>query len=147
MQLQKKLEISLFIIRITSGLFFLVWSAEKIFRVESAQNVFSQFYFVNISPVVMIAIGIFQAIIVFLFMTGIFKVWTYGILLGIHSVSTLATYKQLLNPYEESNPLFWAAVPTLAALIALFLLRKEDNLFVLSGNQQKDKNPDLERIA
>ena len=44
----------------------------------------------------------------------------------MHAVSTLSSYRQLLNPYEPPNHLFWAAVPTLAALVGLFLLRKDD---------------------
>lgn len=53
----------------------------------------------------------------------------------MHAVSTLSTYKELLNPYEPPNHLFWAAVPLLAALIALFLLREEDNLLTIPTNK------------
>lgn len=137
MKLDKKLEISLLIIRISIGMFFLVWAVEKIIDTNSVQKVFSTFYYLNISAAISIGLGIVQALIVLLFMAGLFRMWTYGLVLGMHLVSTLASYKQLLSPYEESNPLFWAAIPTLGALIALFLLRKEDNLFVLSKAKTK----------
>ncbi len=61
-------------------------------------------------------------------MAGMFKLCTYGAILAMHAVSSLSTYKELLNPYEPPNHLFWAAVPLLAALIALFLLWEENNL-------------------
>ncbi|MEL7354369.1 MAG: hypothetical protein AAFN38_23350 [Cyanobacteria bacterium J06560_5] len=65
------------------------------------------------------------------FMLGLFKTWSYGLLLGMHLVSTLSVYKQLLNPYEPPNYLLWAAVPLLGSLIALFILRDRDQLFTL----------------
>jgi len=139
MPFQQKLGISLLIIRIATGLFLLVWSIEKIIQPWVVQNVFSKFYFLEISTSMCIGLGIVQTIIVLLFMAGLFKVWTYGLVLGMHGFSTLSTYKQLLNPYETPNHLFWAAVPTVAALIALFILRKEDNMFVITK-----KEPSLE---
>ncbi|OZH54429.1 DoxX protein, partial [Hydrocoleum sp. CS-953] len=60
-----------------------------------------------------------------------FKAFSYGAMLGMHLISVLSTYKQLLNPYAPGNQLFWAAVPTLAAMIGLFLLKDEDRLFTL----------------
>lgn len=136
MSLQQKLGISLALIRFTMGAFFLVWSIEKIIHPETIQKVFSRFYLIEISPTVAVAIGVVQTLIIFAFMAGLFKVWTYGAILGMHAVSTLSTYKELFNPYEPPNHLFWAAVPTLAASIALFLLRKEDNLLTLSRNRK-----------
>lgn len=128
MKQEQQLKIGLVLIRLSTGIFFLVWSIEKIISPEIAQKVFSKFYSIYISSSFSQAVGIVQIIIVLAFMAGLFKTWTYGAILGMHAVSTLSTYKELLNPYEPPNHLFWAAVPLLAALIALFLLRKEDNL-------------------
>jgi len=139
MQLQKKLGIGLLLIRITISMFLLVWSVEKIIHPETMQKVFSSFYSLNLSPTIIIVLGIIQTLIILLFMAGLFKVWTYGLVLGMHTFSTLSTYKQILSPYETPNHLFWSAVPTLAALIGLFLLRKEDNMFVLSKKESSLK--------
>ena len=129
----RKLEIGLAIIRITTAAFFLIWSVEKIIKPEISQKVFSNFYFSNISTSVAVILGILQTIVVLLFLAGLFKLWTYGALLGMHAVSTLSSYGPLLDPYTPPNHLFWAAVPTLGALVALFLLRDEDRLWTLSG--------------
>lgn len=136
MELSRKLGIGLALIRISTGIFFLVWSIEKIIHPEVIQKVFSRFYLLNISTTVSIAIGVIQTLIILAFMAGLFKIWTYGAILGMHAVSTLSTYKELFNPYEPPNHLFWAAVPTLAALIALFILRQEDNLFTFSRDKK-----------
>ena len=131
MKLEQQLKISLLLIRLSTGIFFLIWSIEKLIYPEITQKVFSRFYMIDISPTISYGVGILQTIIVLAFMVGLFKTWTYGAILGMHAVSTLSTYKELLNPYEPPNHLFWAAVPLLAALVALFLVRKEDNLFTL----------------
>lgn len=132
----QQLGISLALIRFSTGIFFLIWSIEKIINPEITQRVFSRFYFIEISPSISIIVGIVQTLIVLAFMAGLFKLWTYGVILGMHAVSTLSTYKELLNPYEPPNHLFWAAVPLLAALIALFLLREEDNLLTLTNSKK-----------
>ena len=136
MELSRKLGIGLALIRFSTGIFFLVWSIEKIIYPETIQKVFSRFYFMEISPTISLAIGIIQTLIILAFMAGLFKIWTYGAILGMHAVSTFSTYKELFNPYEPPNHLFWAAVPTLAALIALFILRQEDNLFTFSRDNK-----------
>lgn len=127
------MEIGLATIRMTTAAFFLVWSVEKIVAPEIAQKVFARFYASNVSAGVSIIGGILQTAIVLLFLAGLFKLWTYGALLGMHAVSTLSTYEPLLNPYTPPNHLFWAAVPVLGALIALFLMRAEDRFLTLSG--------------
>ena len=132
----QQLGIGLALIRFSTGIFFLVWSIEKIINPEITQRVFSRFYFIEISPSISIIVGIVQTLIVLAFMAGLFKLWTYGAILGMHAVSTLSTYKELLNPYEPPNHLFWAAVPLLAALITLFLLREEDNLLTLTNSRK-----------
>ncbi len=123
---ERKLQISLAIIRISTALFFLVWSLRKIIQPESTQKIFSSFYFMEVSPVFSYVVGAIQTLIILAFMVGLFKTWTYGAILGMHIVSVLSTYQKLLNPYESPNTLFWAAVPALGGLIALFLLRDKD---------------------
>ena len=136
MNKEQQLKFGLAIIRLSTGIFFLIWSIEKIIYPEIAQKVFSKFYLLEISPTVSIILGIVQTLIVFTFMAGLLKTWTYGTILGMHAVSTLSTYKELLNPYQPPNHLFWAAVPLLGALIALFLLRREDNLLTINSVQK-----------
>ena len=134
MKQEQQLQIGLALIRLSTGIFFLIWSIEKLIAPEVTQRIFARFYMMQIPIAASYAIGILQTLIVLAFMAGLFKIWTYGAILGIHAVSTLSTYKELLNPYEPPNHLFWAAVPVLAAITALFLLRKEDSLLTISTN-------------
>ena len=128
-----KIEVGLATIRITVTAFFLIWSIEKIIAPEITQGVFSRFYSLTIPSGFSVFIGIVQTAIILLFLAGLFKLWTYGALLGMHTVSVIASHQPLFNPYMPPNHLFWAGVPTLGALIALFLMRDEDQLLTLSS--------------
>ncbi|MCE2510592.1 MAG: DoxX protein [Alphaproteobacteria bacterium] len=131
----RRLETGLAIVRLTAAAFFLVWSVEKIVAPERAVGVFQAFYFVESLPAMgAVLIGVVQTAIILAFACGLWKLWTYGAVLLMHGASTLSTVAQLADPYSDINHLFWAAVPVLGALIALFILREEDKLLTLGGS-------------
>ncbi len=125
---ERRLQIGLAVMRISLALFFLIWSTEKLARPENAQEVFERFYLLGIPAAASYAVGVVQTLVILAFLAGLFKTLSYGVPLTMHAVSMLASYQQLLNPYEPPNHLFWAGVPVLGALIALFLLRNSDQL-------------------
>lgn len=129
----RKLEISLVTMRLSIGVFFLIWAIQKTVAPELAQRVFETFYFSSPSPTYLIVTGVVQLAIVVAFMAGLFRTWTGGALLAMHTISLLSTYERLANPYESPNALFWAAVPVWAAILTLFLLRKSDRLLSLDA--------------
>jgi len=129
-QRDKELEIGLLAIRVSSAAFFLMWSLDKILNPEHARRVFSTFYFSDIGPQIAVGIGVAQTALVLVFLLGAFKTWTYGALLAMHAVSVASTWEKLITPYSGNRQLlFWAAVPVLAALLLLFLVRKRDRLW------------------
>lgn len=131
MNTDKPLEISLLLIRVSVAAFFIVWSIGKIVAPGISQAVAESYYSSSISSTFSLFVGILQSIIVLLFLAGVLKTWTYGALLGMHATSILVSVNKLFNPYSAPNYLFWAAIPTLAALITLFLLRERDQLLTL----------------
>ena len=128
-----KLTLSLFILRVTVAAFFAVWALEKFIKPESAVAIFDHFYGISNVPVSAVyAIGGVQALLVLAFLVWAkFRTISVGLLLLMHAGSTLSTWQQLINPYEGPNHLFWAAVPALGALIALFILREDDRLWTV----------------
>jgi hypothetical protein len=66
------------------------------------------------------------------FVAGAWQRWTYGAVLLLHGVSTLSSWQQYLNAFD--NLLFFAAWPMLAACFALYLLRDADRLWTV-GNE------------
>lgn len=143
MSYEQRLRISLMLMRASIGVFFLVWSVEKLVAPEVARKVFETFYSSPLPIAVSYTLGIVQTIIILIFLAGLLKTWSYGALLGMHSISVFSTYERLLNPYEPPNHLFWAGVPVLGALVALFLLRDSDRLLTLNS---KDKQLHQESI-
>lgn len=134
---ERTLAVSLLIGRLSVAAFFLVWSCEKILLPEKQQGVFEAFYGGAQPVAVIVVLGVVQTVLVLAFAAGLFKTVTYGALLTMHAVSTLSTTGRLIDPYEGGNHLFWAAVPTLALLVSLFVLRERDTMLTLSRSRAK----------
>jgi len=116
--------------RLTFAAFMLVWAVDKVIMPEHAKAVFSHYYFTELPPEPFMVIGIVQIAIILAFAVGFLRVWSYGAVLVMHAVSTASTYEKLAFPWEAGprGLLFWAAVPALGAIIALFILRDRDRL-------------------
>ena len=130
MPTQRKLEIALLLLRIGVFIVMAMWSLDKLLKPDHAAAVFENFYFIpGIGAEVLLVIGLVQLAIEVAFLLGLWKFWTYGFVLITHTISTLSSWQQYLDPFN--NMLFLAAIPMLAACIALFLLREEDRMLTL----------------
>lgn len=129
----KHLKLSLLLLRLGVFVVFFVWTMDKFFNPEHTAIVFSKFYFIdNLSIGVAYVVGVIQLLVVFAFLLGIMKQYSYGLLLVMHLISTLTPFAKYLDPF--SNLLFFAAWPMLSALIALYLLREHDTLLNIKQN-------------
>jgi hypothetical protein len=128
--MNERLGISLFILRVGIFIVMAMWSLDKLFNPGHATAVFENFYFISgMGGWLLTAIALGQLAIEIAFVLGLWKFWTYGFVMVTHAVSTLSTWQQYLDPFN--NLLFFAAIPMLGACIALFLLREEDRRFSL----------------
>ncbi len=127
----RQLPVRLLILRLSLVLFFAVWVAEKFIRPEAAIAIAGDFYGMEWSTMTAYAVGGVQLLFLIAFAGGAYKVLSYGFFLLIHAGSVIASYEQLLNPYDSYNHLFHASIPVLAALLVLFLLRDHDRLLNL----------------
>lgn len=124
-----KLRLGLFLLRISTGLFFLVWSIDKFFNSAHTIRVFEKFYSMDISSEISLALGAAQTAIVLAFMAGLFRPWTILALLAMHTVSVGSTWAHLIAPYAGGPGLvFWAGVPVWFGLLLLYLMRDADTL-------------------
>ncbi len=128
---QGPLRLSLFLLRVSLGLFLLIWSIEKLVKPEGTVRIFESFYRMDISPEIAFALGIPQVLLSLAIVLGLYKTVTYGLGLILHAISTISTYAQLLNPFERGNHLFLAAIPVLIAFIVIFLMRRDDTLWTV----------------
>jgi hypothetical protein len=78
----------------------------------------------EVLPGAFYVLGVLELVLLVLFVTGTAKRFSYGAVLLLHAISTLSSYRQYLQPFD--NLLFFAAWPMLAACAALYLLRDLD---------------------
>jgi len=128
----KQLPLALFLMRVSVFIVFLVWTLDKFLRPDHASSVYQNFYFSPaLSAVVLSVLGVIEMIILVGFLLGVKKKLTYGAVLLLHLISTVASYKQYLAPFESMHILFFAAIPMLAACYALYVLRDHDTMLTL----------------
>ena len=127
--MQGNLKFGLLVLRLSVFVFFAIWAGEKFINPEATIRIFSHFYFFENLPVwgAYVAGGI-QVVVLLGFVLGFAKFWSYGLLLVMHTLSTLASWEQLISPYDPGHHLFVAGIPTLGAIFFLFLMRNEDTL-------------------
>lgn len=131
---ERKVALPLLLLRLSVFLVMLMWAIDKFVKPDHAAAVFEKFYSLNgIGYGLIYLVGAAQLAILIGFVLGIKKRFTYGAVLLFHTVSTVVSFRQFLNPYEGSNLLFFAAWPMLAACFTLFYLRDHDRLGVIKG--------------
>ena len=126
----RKLELSLLLMRLTVFLVMLMWTVDKFINPGHAAKVYEKFYYIaGLGPGVMYAIGAIEIVILLMFVLGFAKTFSYGAVLVFHAISTLSSFNQYLAPFDGPNLLFYAAWPMLAACLTLYLLRSKDKQF------------------
>ena len=132
------LPLSLLLLRIGITIVMGFWTIDKIINPDHAGAVFKNFYGLGaVGDQAFLIIGIVQGLIVLAFAAGLFKTITYGAILVMHSISTLSSWRQYLDPFE--NLLFLAAWPMLAACLALFLMRDHDRLLTVAPTNEGER--------
>lgn len=137
----KRIEIALLIIRLTAALFLGLWASLKFHRPEWTQNIFKGAYRLKelgleTLPVeISYTLGGLQLAIVFAFAIGLWRTWTYGLMMAMSAAGVLGSLGSLMTYYDYPRNLMLTSIPTLGALIALFLLRDLDNLLSVSGRR------------
>ena len=134
----RHLDLSLLLLRLGVGLVMAVWTADKFVNPAHGIAIMQKFYGLPAASAdVLIVLGVIQAVVVLLFVLGAFKTLSYGAVLLMHAGSTLSSWRQYLDGFD--NLLFFAAWPMLAACIALFLLRDYDRLLSLDAMRRRRK--------
>ena len=122
---------ALLLLRLGVFIVILMWTLDKFINPGHSAGVFENFYGLSgWGPTVFMIFGAVELVLLVGFVIGYMKTLTYGFILAIHAISTISTWKQLLNPYA-GNLLFFAAIPMLAACWALFSLRDLDTRFTI----------------
>jgi hypothetical protein len=122
---RERISNALLALRIGVFVVMFMWTLDKFVNVAHASRVFENFYGLSgLESGIMAAIGIAELILILAFVAGYQKRVSYAAVLILHGISTLSSYRQYLDPFN--NLLFFAAWPMLAACFALYLLRDLD---------------------
>jgi putative oxidoreductase len=131
MSTESRLATPLLTLRLGVFIVMLMWTLDKFVNPAHAGAVFENFYMIGgLGDAVFLAIGIVELAIIVAFVLGIKKTITYGIVLALHTVSTLSSWQQYLG---FDSLLFFAAWPMLAACYTLFMLRDLDTKLTLAN--------------
>lgn len=123
---------ALLLLRLGVFIVMIMWTLDKFVNPQHSGAVFENFYGLGgLSDTTFMIIGLLQLLVVIAFVAGFMKRISYGIVLALHSVSTLSSWQQYLDGFN--NLLFFAAWPMLAACIALYMLRDLDTRWTLDG--------------
>jgi hypothetical protein len=131
--LKARLELSLFILRLGVFIVMIAWALDKVFSPDYTARIFEEFFFISgLGSTEMMIIGSVEIIILLAFMAGLWKRFTYGFVMLIHAVSTLAGWEKYTTDIGATySQLYYAAWPMLAAIITLYVLRDLDVIFTV----------------
>jgi putative oxidoreductase len=139
-EVPERLPLALLTLRLSVFLVMLVWTLDKIIAPAHAAGVFAHFYTLGgLGPAAMYAIGAAELIIIVGFVLGVARRFTYGAVLVLHAVSTLASFPMYVHPAE--GRLFYAAWPMLAACFTLYVLRDSDTLWTIGKSLRPVPTP------
>ena len=146
----KRIEIALLIMRITAAIFLGLWATLKFHHPEWQRNIFEGAYnisFFTVSDNLSYFLGTVQIIIVLAFVSGFMRKYSYGLMMLMSAAGVLGSLGSFININEAGEiyaayakypkNLMLTSIPTLGALVALFILRDMDNLFSLSNKRIK----------
>ncbi|AGK57134.1 hypothetical protein HYPDE_27273 [Hyphomicrobium denitrificans 1NES1] len=126
---QRRAAIAVLIMRLTLGIFLLLWSVGKLVVPSSTVRIASHFYEIALPEAAPAFMGSAELALSLALLAGFARRPVYALAIVLHATSTLASWRQILDPFGIARPgddLFLAGVPVLGAFIALYLLRGLD---------------------
>lgn len=136
MKTEDRLPLALLLLRLGVFVVFLIWTVEKLMRPEQAMSVFERYYGISgLGQAASYLFGALELSLILGFVAGLLKRYTYGAVLVLHAISTLASFGKYVTPFEAHNLLYFAAWPMLAACFTLYYLRDADTLWTAGKRQ------------
>ncbi|MGH7550380.1 MAG: DoxX family protein [Gemmatimonadota bacterium] len=115
------------ILRIAMGIFLVAWGLDKWFASEGSVEIFSFFYGLEVGNLVVRAAGALEILLGLALVLGFLPVVTAWAQLAVNTISTLASWKQILDPWgqlgltEGGTHLFLASIVVMAVSVVLVL--------------------------
>lgn len=115
------------LLRVGMGLFLALWGVDKLAATEGSIGIFSSFYGLDVGALVVQAAGVAEILLGVLLAVGLFRVPAAWIALAVNTVSTLGSWRQILDPWgwlgltDGGTHLFLASIVIMAANVVLVL--------------------------
>jgi len=115
------------LLRVGMGLFLAAWGVDKLVATEGSIGIFSHFYGMDLGTAALQAFGVAEVLLGVALAVGLFRVATAWTQLIVNGISTLASWKQILDPWgllgltDGGAHLFLASIVITAASIVLVL--------------------------
>ncbi|MDO8863704.1 hypothetical protein Q6D67_18590 [Haliea sp. E1-2-M8] len=133
--MEQRIANALLLLRLGVFIVMIMWTLDKFINPQHSGAVFENFYGLSgLSGATFMIIGFLQLLVVLAFVAGFLKRYSYGIILALHSISTLSSWQQYLDAFN--NLLFFAAWPMLAACIAVYMLRDLDTRWTVDDRDR-----------
>ena len=138
---ERRVAIALLILRLSLGVFLLLWGLEKIIIPDRTVGIYDKFYGIPIDVAIAPILGALQIALSIALLIGFQRCWSYGFATLLHAYSVISSWRALIDPwgliYGEVKHLFLAGVPVLAGFIVLYMLREMD-LWTVDGRRSRD---------
>jgi len=123
---------SLPLLRVGMGLFLALWGVDKLAATEGSLGIFSHFYGLDVGALMVQGAGVAEILLGVLLAVGLFRVPMAWIALAVNAVSTLASWRQILDPWgwlgltDGGTHLFLASIVVMAVNVVLVLEARDD---------------------
>lgn len=120
------------VLRVGMGLFLALWGVDKLAATKGSIGIFSHFYGVDVGALVVQTAGVAEILLGILLAVGLFRVPVAWIALGVNAVSTLGSWRQILDPWgwlgltDGGAHLFLASIVIMAANVVIVLDAADD---------------------
>jgi uncharacterized membrane protein YphA (DoxX/SURF4 family) len=120
------------VLRVGMGVFLALWGVDKLAASEGAVGIFSHFYGLDVGVLLVQAAGVAEILLGVLLAVGLFRIPVAWIALVVNAVSTLASWRQILDPWgwfgltDGGAHLFLASIVIMAVNVVLVLEARDD---------------------
>lgn len=142
---ERRVALALLILRLSLGVFLLLWGLEKIIIPERTVGIYDKFYGIPIDTAIAPILGALQIALSIALLIGFQRRWSYGLATLLHAYSVISSWRSLIDPwgliYGEVKHLFLAGVPVLAGFVVLYMLREMD-LWTVDARRSRNAEAD-----
>jgi len=122
------------ILRVSMGVFLALWGVDKLVAAAGAQRIFATFYDFPIGATAVRLAGAAEIALGLLLAAGLFRAPAAWLTLAVNTISTVASWRQILDPWgllglgKGGSHLFLASIVLLAASVVLVLNARDATL-------------------